>query len=161
MPRVRRGYKARRRRKRILRHAKGYYSAASRRFSYAVEQVHGAWYNAYTDRKRRKRDFRRLWIVRIGAAAREYGTSYSKLIAGLKRAGVALDRKVLADLAVCEPDGFRAALRTAGKMGEVHPKIHAGVVIENDGPRKGDQEPPRDGVHHDRQDDGNQSAHRD
>jgi large subunit ribosomal protein L20 len=114
MPRVRRGFKARRRRNRVLRHAKGYYSGSSRQFSTAIEQVHGAWANAYADRRKRKRDFRRLWITRIGAAARQCGTSYNRLIAALKGAGVMLDRKILADLAVRDPDGFKAVVRDVG-----------------------------------------------
>lgn len=115
MPRVRRGFKARRRRNRVMKHARGYYGARSRQFSIAIEQVHNAWDDAYAHRKAKKRDFRRLWIVRIGAAARQCGLSYSKLIAGLKRAGVALDRKVLADLAVSDPGGFKAVVDVAQK----------------------------------------------
>ena len=113
MPRVRRGFKARRRRARMMRHARGYYGARSRQFSIAIEQVHNAWKDAYAQRRQRKRDFRRLWISRIGAAARLSGVSYSKLMAGLKRAGVALDRKVLADIAVHDPEGFRAVVEAA------------------------------------------------
>ena len=114
MPRVRRGFKARRRRNRVLRHAKGYYSGSSRQFSTAIEKVHDAWANAYANRKKRKRDFRRLWITRIGAAARQCGTNYNRLIAALKGAGVMLDRKILADLAVRDPDGFKAVVRDVG-----------------------------------------------
>lgn len=110
MPRVRRGFKARRRRNRVMKHARGFYGARSRQFSIAIEQVHNAWDDAYAHRKAKKRDFRRLWIVRIGAAARQCGVSYSKFMAGLKRAGVALDRKVLADLAVSDPGGFKAVV---------------------------------------------------
>ncbi|MDD9945950.1 MAG: 50S ribosomal protein L20 [Myxococcales bacterium] len=110
MPRVRRGFKARRRRNRVLKHARGYYGARSRQFSIALEQVHNAWDDAYKHRKAKKRDFRRLWIARIGAAARECGTSYSKLISGLKGAGIELDRKVLADIAVFDPGGFKAVV---------------------------------------------------
>ena len=114
MPRVRRGSKARRRRNRMLKHAKGYYSARGRQFSTAVEQVHHAWANAYANRKKRKRDFRGLWITRIGAAARQCGTNYSRLIAALKGANVMLDRKILADLAVRDPEGFKAVVRGVG-----------------------------------------------
>lgn len=112
MPRVRRGFKARRRRNKVLKSARGYYGARSRQFSIAVEQVHRAWADAYAHRRRRKRDFRRLWIVRIGAAARQLGTNYSKLMASLKRKGVDLDRKILADLAVNDPGGFKAVVET-------------------------------------------------
>jgi large subunit ribosomal protein L20 len=114
MPRVRRGFKARRRRNRVLRHAKGFYSARGRQFSTAVEQVHRAWADAYANRRKRKRDFRSLWITRIGAAARQCGTSYSRLIAALKGAGIMLDRKILADLAVRDPEGFKAVVRDVG-----------------------------------------------
>lgn len=115
MPRVRRGFKARRRRNRVMKHARGFYGARSRQFSIAIEQVHNAWDDAYAHRKAKKRDFRRLWIVRIGAAARQCGVSYSKLMHGLKQAGVALDRKVLADLAVSDPGGFKAVVDTTQK----------------------------------------------
>ena len=97
----------------MMRHARGYYGARSRQFSIAIEQVHNAWQDAYAHRRQRKRDFRRLWISRIGAAARLSGVSYSRLMAGLKRAGVALDRKVLADIAVHDPEGFRAVVEAA------------------------------------------------
>ena len=110
MPRVRRGFKARRRRKRVLRHAKGYYGARRKSYHVAVEQVHNAWDDAYKHRRTKKREFRRLWIARINAAARANGSSYSRLIAGLKRSGIALDRKILAELALSDPGGFKAVL---------------------------------------------------
>jgi large subunit ribosomal protein L20 len=113
MPRAKRGFKARRRRKRILKHAKGYYSARSRAFGDAIEQVHNAWQDAYRHRRERKRDFRRLWILRINAGARQLGMSYSKLIARLKQANIALDRKILADLAVRDPGAFKAVVDRA------------------------------------------------
>ena len=113
MPRVRRGSKARRRRNRMLKHAKGYYSARGRQFSTAVEQVHRAWANAYADRKKRKRDFRSLWITRIGAAARQCGTSYSRLMAALRGANVILDRKILADIAVYDQAAFAQLVEVA------------------------------------------------
>jgi large subunit ribosomal protein L20 len=106
VPRAKRGFKARRRRNKILKAAKGYYGGRSRLYAPAVEAVHHAWRYATRDRRVRKRDFRALWIVRINAAARLAGTSYSKLIAALKQADVALDRKILADLAVADPDTF-------------------------------------------------------
>lgn len=106
MPRAKRGFKARRRRNKILKAAKGFYGGRSRLYAPAVEAVHHAWRYSTRDRKVRKRDFRSLWIVRINAAARLAGVSYSKLIAALKRANVALDRKILADLAVADPETF-------------------------------------------------------
>jgi large subunit ribosomal protein L20 len=106
MSRVRRGFKARRRRNKILKRAKGFVGARSKLFRTATEAVDRALVYAYTGRKLRKRDFRRLWIARINAAARMNGLSYSRLINGLKKAAVALDRKVLADLAVSDPKGF-------------------------------------------------------
>ena len=113
MPRAKRGFKARRRRNRLLKHASGYHSARSRLYAYAKEVVMKAWVYAYAHRKLRKRDFRRLWITRINAAARTNGTSYSRLMHGLKDAGVALDRKVLSDLAIVDPAAFSAIARAA------------------------------------------------
>ena len=111
--RVKRGTKARRRRNRVLDHAEGYYGARSRIFGRAIEQVHNAWQDAYIHRRKKKRDFRRLWIVRIGAAAKLNGLSYSKLMAALRVKGVGLDRKTLADLAVRDPGGFKAVVDAA------------------------------------------------
>lgn len=115
MPRVRRGFKARRRRNKIMKAASGYYGARSRQFSIAVEQVRNGWDDAYAHRKQKKRNFRRLWITRVSAAARACGTSYSKLIASLKQANVELDRKILADLAVADPGGFKAVVDAVQK----------------------------------------------
>ena len=106
MPRAKRGFKARRRRNRILKAASGFHSARSRLYAYAKEVVMKAWVYSYAHRRRRKRDFRRLWITRINAAARTNGTSYSRLMHGLKNANIALDRKVLSDLAVADPAAF-------------------------------------------------------
>ena len=106
MPRVKRGFKARRRRKKILKAAKGYREGHSKQLRTARISVDRAGVYAYRDRKVRKREFRSLWIVRINAAARENGLSYSRFIAGLKEAGINLDRKVLADMAVRDPGGF-------------------------------------------------------
>ena len=106
MPRVKRGFKARRRRNRLLKAAKGYRGGLSKQLRTADVAVSRAGVYAYRDRKKRKRDFRRLWIVRINAAAREHGLSYSRLIDGLSKAGVNLDRKMLADMAICDPAGF-------------------------------------------------------
>ncbi len=106
MPRVKRGNKRRLKRKKILRRAKGYYLAKSKLYRIAKEQVQRSLAFAYRDRRNRKRDFRRLWIVRINAAAREHEMSYSTLMHGLKLAGVELDRKSLADIAVRDPAAF-------------------------------------------------------
>ena len=106
MPRVKRGNKRRLKRKKILRRAKGYYLAKSKLYRVAKEQVQRSLAFAYRDRRNRKRDFRRLWIVRINAAAREHEMSYSTLMHGLKLAGVELDRKSLADIAVRDPAAF-------------------------------------------------------
>ena len=106
MPRVKRGVATRRRKNRMLRQAKGYYGARSRLIKTAREAVEKGWKYAYRDRKQRKRQFRSLWITRINAAARLNGTTYSVLIKGLKDAGCDLDRKVLADIAVRDPQAF-------------------------------------------------------
>lgn len=113
MPRAKRGFKARRRRNRIFKHAKGFYGARGRIFGDAVEQVRNAWQDAFRARRRKKRDFRRLWIVRINAGARTLGTSYSRLVSGLKKANIALDRKILADLALRDPGAFKAVVDAA------------------------------------------------
>lgn len=106
MPRVKRGFRARRRRKKILKLASGYRGARSKLFRTAKNAVLKALSYAYRDRRVRRRDFRRLWITRINAATRQHGMSYSRFINGLKRAGIDLDRKVLADIALHDPDGF-------------------------------------------------------
>jgi len=113
MPRAKRGFKARRRRNRILKAAKGFHSARSRLFAYAKEVVMKSWVYAYAHRKLRKRDFRRLWIARINAAARLNGTSYSRLMHSLKKANIDLDRKVLADIAVADAKGFGEIVKSA------------------------------------------------
>lgn len=113
MPRVRRGFKARRRHNRILKLAKGYRGAHGRLFRSAVEAVERALCYAYRDRKQRKRAFRRLWIVRINAAARQNGVSYSKLMHQLKEAGIELDRRVLADLAANDPTAFTSLVEAS------------------------------------------------
>ncbi len=104
--RIKRGYKARKRRKKVLKLAKGFRGGRSKLFRTAADSVDKALMYAYRDRKVRKRDFRRLWIARINAAARMNDLSYSKFIHGLKQANVTLDRKVLAELAVSDPAGF-------------------------------------------------------
>ena len=113
MPRVKRGTKRHNRRKKLLGLAKGYYLNKSKLYKFAKESVEKALVYAYRDRKARKRDFRRLWIVRIGEAARQNGLNYNQFISGLKRAGVVLDRKVLADVAVEDPPGFSRLVETA------------------------------------------------
>ncbi len=113
MPRVKRGVTARSRHKKILKAAKGYYGARSRVFRVAKQAVIKASQYAYRDRKQRKRDFRSLWITRINAAAREHGLSYSRLISGLKKASIDLDRKVLADMAVHDKEAFAELARVA------------------------------------------------
>ncbi|HXE97337.1 MAG TPA: 50S ribosomal protein L20 [Dongiaceae bacterium] len=116
MARVKRGFKARRRRNKVLKLAKGYRGARSKLFRSATEAVDRALNYAFRDRRVKKRDFRSLWIVRINAASRINGLSYSKFIFGLKKANVQIDRKVLADIAVTDPNGFTqiAALAKAG-----------------------------------------------
>ncbi len=113
MPRVKRGTKARRRHKKVLKLAKGNVGGRRRGYRQARETVEKGLVYAYRDRKVRKRDFRSLWIVRINAAARLHGLTYSRLMQGLKKAGVDLDRKVLADLAVRDPGAFGDLARIA------------------------------------------------
>ena len=104
--RVKRGFKARKRRKKILKLAKGYRGGRGNLYRTAADAVDKALQYAYRDRRARKRDFRRLWISRINAAARIHNLSYSRFMQGLKRAQVEVDRKILADLAISDPDGF-------------------------------------------------------
>lgn len=113
MPRVKRGVTARARHKKILTKAKGYYGARSRVYRVAKQAVIKAAQYAYRDRKQRKRQFRALWIVRINAAAREYGLSYNRLINGLNKAEILIDRKNLSDLAVNDKVAFRALAKKA------------------------------------------------
>ncbi|GGB82285.1 50S ribosomal protein L20 [Marinobacterium zhoushanense] len=113
MPRVKRGVQARARHKKILKQAKGYYGARSRVFRVAKQAVIKAGQYAYRDRRQRKRQFRALWIARINAAARINGLSYSRFIAGLKKANIEIDRKVLADLAVHQQVAFAAVVEKA------------------------------------------------
>jgi large subunit ribosomal protein L20 len=114
MPRVKRGTVRRAKRKKLLARAKGFYQTKSKLYRAAKEAVDTALKYAFVGRRNRKRDFRRLWIVRINAAARENGLSYSQFIKGLSAAGVTLDRKMLADLAAREPQAF-AQLATQAK----------------------------------------------
>ena len=111
--RVKRGFKARKRRKKVLKLAKGFRGGRSKLFRTAADAVDKALMYAYRDRRARKRDFRRLWISRINAAARINNLSYSKFIHGLKLANIELDRKVLAELAVSDPSGFSQLAKLA------------------------------------------------
>ncbi len=113
MPRVKRGVATRRRKNRMLRQARGYYGARSRLIKTAREAVEKGWKYAYRDRKQRKRAMRALWIARINAAAREHDLSYSRFMHGLRLAGVEVDRKVLAELAVSDPKAFGALAEMA------------------------------------------------
>ena len=113
MPRVKRSVAGRKRRREVLKQAKGYYSARGKHFRAAREQVTHSGVYAFRDRRARKGDFRRLWITRINAAARNNGISYSRLVAGLRLAEVEVDRKMLAELAVNEPDAFSALVAVA------------------------------------------------
>ena len=114
--RVKRGFKANRRRKKILKLAKGYRGGRSKLFRTALNAVDKALMYAYRDRRARKRDFRRLWIARINAAARMNNLSYSKFIHGLKLANIEIDRKVLAELAVSDPSGFTRITELASQQ---------------------------------------------
>jgi large subunit ribosomal protein L20 len=113
MPRVKRSVAGRKKRREVLKKAKGYYSSRGKHYRAAREQVIHSGVYAYRDRRARKGDFRRLWIIRINAAARLNGISYSKLISGLRLAEVEVDRKMLAELAVNEPDAFAALAQVA------------------------------------------------
>ena len=106
MPRAKGGFKTRRRRKKLLEKAKGYYGAKSRLFRVATEAVDKAMQYAYRDRKAKKREFRSLWIIRINAAVRTLGLSYSQFMSGMKKANITLNRKALADMAYNDPAAF-------------------------------------------------------
>jgi large subunit ribosomal protein L20 len=114
MPRVKRGNVRRAKRKKLLARAKGFYQTKSKLYRSAKESVDTALKYAFVGRRRKKRDFRRLWVIRINAAAREHGLTYGQLIAGLKAAGNPIDRKTLADLAVTEPAAFARLAKVAG-----------------------------------------------
>ena len=113
MPRVKRAVHARKKRAKVLKEAKGYWGLKSSNYKYAKEQVDRSLVYAYRDRKVKKRTFRSLWIVRINAAARENGLSYNRFMAGVRVAGIALDRKSLADIAVSDPKAFAAVAEKA------------------------------------------------
>lgn len=113
MSRVKRGVTAHSRHKKVIKAAKGYYGRRKNTFRAAVQAVEKAAQYAYRDRRRKKRTFRSLWIQRINAAAREHGITYGRFIDGLGKAGIEIDRKVLADLAVREPDAFKVLVQKA------------------------------------------------
>jgi len=114
MPRVTRGFKARRRRNKVLSLAKGFRGGKHRLFKTAAEAVDRALCYAYRDRRVKKREFRQLWIARINAAAKQNGISYSRLISGLAKNSIELDRKVLSNLAIVDPSAFTAVVRASG-----------------------------------------------
>jgi large subunit ribosomal protein L20 len=113
MPRVKRAVHGKKKRRETLEQAKGYWGLKSTVYRRAKEQVQRSGNYAFRDRKARKRDFRRLWIIRINAGARQHGLSYSQMMHGLKLAGVEIDRKILADLAATEPAAFAAVVARA------------------------------------------------
>jgi large subunit ribosomal protein L20 len=113
MPRIKRSVHARKKRRKVLEEARGYWGLKHSTYRQAKEQVERSLAYAYRDRKARKREFRRLWIIRINAAARREGLSYNQFVAGCKKAGIELDRKVLADLAVSDPEAFKAIAEQA------------------------------------------------
>ena len=115
MPRVTRGFKARRRRNRVLKLAKGYRGGRHKLYRTATEAVDRALVYAYRDRRTKKRDFRRLWITRISAAAKINDINYSQLMGGLKKANVELDRKVLANMAILDPSAFSEVVKIAAE----------------------------------------------
>lgn len=115
MPRVKGGYTTRRRRKKTLKLAKGYFGSKHLLYRTAHEQVMHSWKYAYRDRKQLKREMRKLWIARINAAAREYDLSYSQLMHGLKLANVDMNRKMLSEMAIHDQEGFKAVVDTAKK----------------------------------------------
>jgi large subunit ribosomal protein L20 len=113
MPRVKRAVNAKKKRRTMLKKAKGYYGTRSRSYRKAKEQVQHSQQYAYRDRRNKKREIRRLWITRINAGARQNGMSYSTFINGLKLGGIELDRKILSDMAINDPDGFASLCETA------------------------------------------------
>lgn len=113
MPRAKRGFKARRRRNRVLKQTEGFWGGRKNRFRQAVEVLRHSWEYAYISRRLKKRDFRRLWVTRINAAARLNGTTYSRLVGSLKRADIGLDRKILSEIAIVDPQGFGEVVKLA------------------------------------------------
>lgn len=125
MSRVKRGVTAHRRHKKILKMAKGYRGSNSRTFRTAIEKVEKGLQYAYRDRRTKKRNFRALWIQRINAATREQGLTYSRFMSGLRLAGVEVDRKILADLAMQEPEAFKALVTEAQSALDAQPALDA------------------------------------
>ncbi len=115
MARVTRGFKARRRRNKVLKLAKGYRGGKSRLFRTATEAVDRALCYAYRDRRTKKREFRKLWITRISAGAKANGTNYSQFVGGMRKSNIELDRKVLSNLAIVDPNAFSVVVKTAGQ----------------------------------------------
>jgi large subunit ribosomal protein L20 len=113
MPRVKRGFKARRRRNRVLNQTEGFHLGRKNRYRQAVEVLRHSWEYGYISRRLKKRDFRKLWIARINAAARTNGTTYSRLINALKKATIMIDRKILSDLAIHDAASFSAIVKLA------------------------------------------------
>ena len=113
MPRAKGGFKTRRRRNRLMKQTKGYWNTKSSSYHVAAEQLLRSLQFSYRDRKRKKRDFRSLWIIRINAAARQNGTTYGKLICGLKKANIDINRKMLAHIAATDPESFSKIAETA------------------------------------------------
>ena len=132
MPRVKRSVHARKKRRKVLGEAKGYWGLKKSNYTYAKEQVERSLAYAYRDRKVRKREFRKLWIMRINAGARAHGLSYNQFMHGLKAANVELDRKVLADLAVADP----------AKFGEIVEQAKSALAARRNSPAGGDLQPP-------------------
>ncbi len=116
MPRVKRGVTKHRRHKKVLLAARGFHGSSHRNYKWAKEALMHAWDHAYRNRRERKGDFRRLWIVRIGAACRQSGLTYSRFICGLKKAGIELDRKILADMAVQDEAAFQKLVGIASEQ---------------------------------------------
>ena len=114
MPRAKKGFKARRRRNRVLKSASGFIGKRSNCYAIASEALHHAWMHAYRGRKQKKRDFRRLWITRINAAIRPLGASYSRLTGGLKKNGIEINRKMLSEIAISDPTAFKALVQASG-----------------------------------------------
>ncbi|MFW6132431.1 MAG: 50S ribosomal protein L20 [Planctomycetota bacterium] len=126
MPRVRQGSARHRKHKKILRRARGYHGAASRHYRVARQATYRAGVNATRDRRRRKREFRRLWITRITAACRQRGLTYSRFVHGLRESGIALNRKMLSEIAVTDPGAFDAVVQAAGAADEAQTAAASG-----------------------------------
>jgi len=113
MPRAKRGTKARARRKKVFKETEGYFIGRNNQYARAVETLHRGWKYAFRDRRANKRNFRNLWVTRIGAAAEANGTTYSRLIHALSLAKITLDRKILSDIAITDPSAFTAVVKKA------------------------------------------------